>query len=457
MSNTGLSEFRSFSGHLHADGHSTQLTFSVRITQRGEVKFDFGDIILTHETAFIRTCWNSGRERVSHFSLSGMSDDGTEFKTDTLYFSSLQPEDHVENGSRMHPIGRCAQAKFNINISEHAQRPTLRIRVKGFECFGRLHSQCSLGKVVMAGAISITDHDTMTGHITVQSDSSPDDLTAWRKDADKLIEHIRRLMSFASATVLQAPITKFFSSNVLEVVVLSQSRQARSVMPTFHPYDLQPIFDVSVQSFFNPPIQAKNLFFAIEWFAMDATYSEIRLVNAMTALENIVVSNLEENDILIYQPRKFDAIRKILRRVIKDCVDEWQPEDEEKRNEAIKELNEKLIDLNRRSISRKIKALARIWSVPIDDINEKFQAAKKARDLIIHRGHYYTEGQEDQPALWEHVTVVREIVVRFLLTAIGYRGHYLSYLGGYHQAQFSPQEIQNTSNSVEHMPVPKEA
>lgn len=34
--------------------------------------------------------------------------------------------------------------------------------------------------------------------------------------------------------------------------------------------------------------------------------------------------------------------------------------------------------------------------------------------------------------------VVREIAARFLLTAIGYKGRYISYIGGYHDADFPP-------------------
>jgi hypothetical protein len=36
------------------------------------------------------------------------------------------------------------------------------------------------------------------------------------------------------------------------------------------------------------------------------------------------------------------------------------------------------------------------------------------------------------------VTVVREVVVRILFAAIGYRGRYISYLGGHHEAVFPP-------------------
>jgi hypothetical protein len=32
--------------------------------------------------------------------------------------------------------------------------------------------------------------------------------------------------------------------------------------------------------------------------------------------------------------------------------------------------------------------------------------------------------------------VVREIAARFFLTAIGYKGRYISYIGGYHDANF---------------------
>jgi len=130
----------------------------------------------------------------------------------------------------------------------------------------------------------------------------------------------------------------------------------------------------------------------------------------------------------------------VLRRVIKRCVNNWSGEEEEKAKEIVADLNKKLLDLNRRSILQKVKILEKRWSVPLDDISDKrIQDAKNARDLIVHRGHYYEEGKEETVALWEHVTVMREIVIRFFLTVIGYKGRYISYLGGYHEAQFPPQ------------------
>ena len=246
-------------------------------------------------------------------------------------------------------------------------------------------------------------------------------------------------MSFASAAALKRPIIEFFAGDNLKVVALSQTRQASAPLRIFHPRNQQPVFDAAVNSFFNPPFEVKNLFFAIEWFAMEAMYNEVRLVNAMTVLENLIASNLEDNDALIQPKKDFEKTRRALRAVLRRCIGKWSTDDAKKADEIVMELNERLADLNRRSILQKLAALAKRWSVPLDGISEdKIKAAKQARDLIVHRGHYYDNGKEEGNDLWEHVTVVREIVVRFLLTAIGYRGVYFSYIGGCHDAQFPP-------------------
>jgi len=131
---------------------------------------------------------------------------------------------------------------------------------------------------------------------------------------------------------------------------------------------------------------------------------------------------------------------KTLRKVVKQRIDKWSTDEANIADGIVGELDEKLAELNRRSLRNNLITLTQRWSVPLDGIGEdKINAAKKARDLIVHRGHYSNDGQDVNDDLWEHVTVIREIVVRFLLTAIGYRGGYFSYLGGYHDAQFPPQ------------------
>jgi hypothetical protein len=103
------------------------------------------------------------------------------------------------------------------------------------------------------------------------------------------------------------------------------------------------------------------------------------------------------------------------------------------------ELNEKLLDLNRRSLLRKLEILKRRWNVPLGGIEETaFKAAKQARDKVVHRGQYYEDAKETDADLWSHVMVVREVAVRFLFTAIGFKGRYISHMGGYHDTEFPP-------------------
>jgi hypothetical protein len=441
MQDRGLSEFKSFSGYLQASGCNMPITFSARIDQSGEVEFDFGTIALTQETIFIMNYWDD-----ESFSLSGKSSEGVEFKTEDLQFNSLKHGSSKEAGSYMNPAGACTRAEFRRKLLEPAPKPILHLYIKGFQNFPRLSAKCIFGTVIMDGRTSIDDPDIITGRISVYSEDEPTDLSVWRMETDKFLEHLRRVMSFASASMLQAPIIEFHAGDDLEVVALSQNRQAPALMHTFHYLNQQPIFDAAVSSFFIPPFKVNNLFFAIEWFAMDATYNEVRLVNAMTVLENLVAANLADKDAKIRPQKEFDKIRRTLRQVLKKCVDKWSAEKSAKVEEVVADLNERLSDLNRRSMFQKTKILAEHWSVPLDGIgDDRIKAAKRARDLIVHRGHYYEDGKEKIDDLWEHVSVVREIVVRFILTAIGYKGSYYSYLDGYHEAQFPPQaDILNT-------------
>lgn len=439
MLDRGLCDIRSFSGYLELGDFSIPINFAAHIDNRGEVEFDFGSIALTQETMFIRINWDKDH---NYFSLTGKSTDGIEFKTEDFQFNSVGHETSREHGSRMTLAGRCSRAYFRRILTELSPNPIICMWLKGFRSFRQMEQNCRLGKVSIGGKSSIEDPDTITGYISVIYDGDTSDQLGWRKEAEELLEHLRRVMSFGSATVLQAPITEYFAGSELEVVALSQTRQAPAFLQTFHYLDQQPIFDAAVKSFFDPPFIVKNLFFAIEWFAMDATFNEVRLVNAMTVIENLVASNLENCDSLIRPPKEFDKTRTKLRQVIKKCVDKWSVEDAEKVKDVVAELNEKLADLNRRSIFQKLKILAERWSVPLEGISDdKIKAAKRARDLIVHRGHYYEEENDKTDDLWEHVTIIREIVVRFLLTAIGYKGRYLSYLGGYHDANFPPREV----------------
>lgn len=434
-----LREFMRYEGELSAAGNVTQVTFQVRIQECGEIQFEIDAIPLTSETVYIKRHWHGEGSEFGYFALRGTAADGTQFTTSDLYFTTIEEADASDHGLQMRPIGGCSYANFHRKLLETSPKPILQVHLKGFRNYGQLDFECPLGRIVMSGKLKVVDPDTLTGFIAVMATDSDCDPRVWRQSADKLVEHVRWIMSFASAVRLRAPVSEFRFGDTLEVEAWSQTVQAAAPTPVIHFLNQQGIFEAAVKSFFEPPIAAKNLPFAIEWFAMETNQNELRLINVMTALENLVSSNLLEEEIFIRPANEFKQLRDELKETIKVSSANWANVDESAAKSMRADLYERLNDLNRRSIFDKIKLLATRWAVPLNGIEDhQIMSAKKARDLIVHRGHYYEITQNDSQALWDHVTIVREVFVRFFLTAISYQGQYHTYVGGYHQLAFPP-------------------
>jgi Apea-like HEPN len=244
-------------------------------------------------------------------------------------------------------------------------------------------------------------------------------------------------MSLASATMLKAPIRFFVHDGKWEIHAMSQSQQQRASLRIVRDVDQEEISCTAVRTFFKPAIAAKNIPFAIEWFAMDATYNEVRLTSAMTALENLLNSNLSKAD--QHYSRAFKKITREARQFVIECMGRLASGDSVPDPDV---LSAKVNDLNRKPLIEKIYRLARRWSVPIEDMDEeKISDAISARNAIVHRGEYYGNHEEPNDSLtdlWDHAMLIRELVVRFILTSYGYVGPYCTFVGGFRDGNFPP-------------------
>ena len=433
---TTLTEPKLFSGTFSLGTDTVEASAVIHIDSSGELVFKFSPIHYTAQSQFISVAWHNESSDIEHFSFKAVAEGGARFETDHLFFSSLgMPADGA--GTRLIPEARCQKAVLRFALNEPVPLPALRMRLKGFRNFGSLHAECALGRVAMDGPHEAHDEDDAADSwLVIQAAEPPPDAAQWRAESEKLLEHVRRIMSFATASLLRVPIIEYIAGTESEVTVWSQTRQQSAGMAVFHFLAHDAIFAAAVRSYFSPPIAVKHLFFAIEWFAMEASYNEMRLVNAMTALENLIDSNVEPGEALILPRAQFEKIRRVLLSVIRTCLGKWVAA---LADDASIELNEKLADLNRRSLLRKLELLAARWKVPLDGIDPaSLKAAKQARDKVVHRGQYYEDAKETDADLWTHVTTIREVAVRFLFTAIGYKGRYISHVGGYNDAVFPP-------------------
>ena len=447
---TDFSKWIAFNGEISLGENRTAINFQARIDETGEVEYLFKRMRLNDQLRFIYHTHDNQGSRFEQFSLRGLSESGVQFKTDNLIFNAMNPSGGELEGDWFQPTASSSVTIILYPLSTHFGMPIMVFRLRGFQGACALTEECELGTLSMCGPNKIDDQNLLNGQLRLKARSEPDDLVVWKDEADKLLDHVRRVMSVGSSVILSSPIRLFYSEAVLELTAYSNADQSKSSMQIVQYHNQQkPFFEAAVTSFFKPPIEVKNLFFAIAWFAMDAKHIEISLINAMTAIENLVASNLDESVSQIIPTKKFEKAKDVLRASYRDFINKHYPSDEALMKALVINFNEKLSDLNRRSIIDKLNALVLQWGVPLDGISQdQIKSAKKARDLIVHRGHYFDDDDHTNGELWDHFTVIRELVVRIFLTALGYRGQYISYVGGAKHVNFPPDSVGTTPSDV---------
>ncbi|MGZ5052101.1 MAG: hypothetical protein ACXWF8_08630 [Methylobacter sp.] len=402
-----LSQPICFSGSIKANGFEAPLTFQAHISFFGKIEFDFDNIALSIDNL-------------------DLNDSEVDFNQNII---SLR-------------VSRCRKAKFTRKLDN----PNLSIRrwLKGFRSDPArpLIQKCRLGTIVM-GECHVDDPNEISGFIEIGFNEEPLVIANWHDEANKFLDHVLGIMQFATGKRFKMPIIENYTGNILEVTALSQiGENTISEIPVCSYIYRQSIFNTAVTAYFNDAFTIKNLLSTIEWFIMDSSIYEVRLIHAFTALENLIASNLEdsENGKLVLPAKEYDKkYRPILRSMIKKCIEEWSNGDTEKKANELQKINEGLADLNRRSLREKLTILAEKWGVPLGGISEsQIKAAVKARNLIVHTGSYDIGNNVEK---WEHLTVIREIVIRFIFTAIGYEGNYISHLGGFRHVSYPPNSL----------------
>lgn len=433
MESKRLMESKSFVGTLSKNGDRVQVSFAVQIEISGEAQITLDRFPLDDSTKFIAKYFYSAGTEFERFALKGASLDGTEFDCDNIIFTSLK-DNLFEAVRTICPVIHYSLATLTMP-HEHSGPPVLIWRLKGFECFAPLSASTDLGTIYMVGAKDADGKDEVSGFIRVSAGDAPQDLVAWRKSAENFCDHLRHVMSFAANADLSFPITEFMNEEMIEIELYSRTKQQKSVWPPFYWLNLQEIFQCAIENFFKPKFPVENLYFAVKWFNMHSSYREANLITAMTVLENLIDSNLSEQDGLLVGNKTFEKLRKKLSAVVKDEVKSWTGS-EEAQQAFIYELNNKFSDLKRRSLIEKLNLLAMRWGVRLGDIEKKMiKEAKSARDQVVHRGHY-KPSPKVVGDLHDHVLTVRELVVRFILTALQFEGRYRSYVGGQHDREF---------------------
>lgn len=434
--------FTAYTGDIGHGERTWPIRFLAGSGADGELRFLARPMPYNAETAELSRIWHAPGQTVPFFRLEGVSSDGVRFSSEHMRISSLGKET-TPTRTVMKPKLQCSRGVFRSTPEDAGARRFLRYSLRGFSAFPPVEAECRLGAVAMQGMHPLPPTERISGYLQVVAPQSVADFPAWREEADRLCLHLQRYMSFAASRLIRAPMTEVWNGQIGERIHLSQTKRSRAGQPVIHPMKLQVFFERAVEAFFDPPIPVLNPTYALEWFAMDAGYTETRLLNVMTALENLTASNLPEPEILFLPKSRFNTLAKAMRNAARACLaDNPTDGDTTLEDDWLEILPGRMQDLNRRSLKDKIRLLAARWQVPLEDLvsDETFAAAINARNAIVHRGWYY-EPDADSPEhrdLWDHVLLMREILIRFVLTSLRYTGDYLSFRGGQHDVVFPP-------------------
>lgn len=444
-----LNRFVTFSGTIAHDKLVVPIRFQVRFGRDGELRFRVYPLPMTSDALALRSDRNNGKTtKFARYTISAVSVSGTRFESDSIILRGTGTRSTPTTAHVTLKLGY-SMASFTWDQDSGDVPPTVRWSLRGFEAFPEVEGSCDLGVVGMQGKYPDKGGDSISGVAVIQAPGPVVDTDSWLGEAEKLFLHIRNVMSFAMSRQIGYPVRDTWVDGQRRLVAYSQTKSRRSNQHVHHPMQMQEVFDAALASHFHPPIAAKNLGYAIEWLTMQATYTEMRLTNVMTALENLADSNLPEADKLFLPPKEFEAFSKRVRDFAGADLQGRTEGSDEARTAAAREMRlgmkAKLQDLNRRPLFDRVMILAKRWGVPLDGIDDRgVRAAITARNNVVHRGYYYEpdRGTHEQNDLWEHVYAVRELAIRFVLTIIGFEGHYLSFRDGQQDVQFPPKAIE---------------
>lgn len=303
---------------------------------------------------------------------------------------------------------------------EPCARPQLCFRLTGFKCGLSVDAQTSHGTVEVHGARQTSAVDEMTGWIAIEGPTGSDPV-AWREAVEPLLEHVRSVLAFSRGAPLPAPIREFCAGDRVHVTFReSQGGHAPFLPPVSH-LDLELLVKAATTSMTALDTCREAFELAVGWLAAPTMYDEVRFLSGMIALESVTCRSLERPQMRILGRSQADKFESHVRKL----VDAQAFDDDTK--EAIKV---KIPELNRRSLVDTVERLLNAWSVARTGISRSaLSDLVKLRNAIAHQG-------ATEQDLWPFILLVREILVRLVLSMLEFKGRYWCYLEGRHMRRF---------------------
>ena len=410
-----------FTGELSLDGHRIPIQLTASAGPSGRLELTVDPIPTESPSVAVRMLMRSiGKpgDIIDEFALDCTESAGKRLTSDCAYLTGCNL-----NSQGLQIELRTREASLTMTADSEYPRPALRFQLRGFACFPPVHVVSMIGPLVFHGATRASATDEITGCVAAEAHDHCDS-TVWRSSAMHMLTHLKTVLAFTRGAPLPVPISEYCFGRNVEVTFHECGASSASMMPPVSHLNLQPIVTAAVTNIDSIDGFRDAFELAVGWLSVPTAIDEIRFLSGMTALESVASRSLPSSQTSILSRSKSDRFARRVRSLVDKHEDIDVPD-----RKAIKD---KIPELNRRPFIQQVDALLEHWNISRASIDtEDLSRLIGLRNKLIHRGSA-AEGENHWPA----ILLVREVVVRLVLSMLQFEGTYQCYLGGRHTRRF---------------------
>lgn len=431
-------------GRLWAGGDAAEATFDVFVDRCGRPTFRMTPRPLDETNVWLMGAGESSGRHVAPLSLEGVAPDGRRVFSEHLYITKWGSETSAGattvsvDGAPSHLLIRPEAA---VSESATAAGAAVKYFVPGILGFRQQAVASLSGRLTLEAQTRLGKAGEISGALVIEADEDETrPLDEWLESCERDCRRVLEILSLVEGRFFRACARDIWcGESWVRTDIWEAPGPGSEAEPVWYSLNLDPFIQLAVRAYTDELRESRGLDVAIEWFFAHSTYVEVKLATAQATLEHLVRC-FEEARGLSGSALPRSVFREKVRPQLENAIDAVVADlagvvDAPALRTAEGLLRGKLGGLNALTIRERLIRMLAAESVPYDGLAEAINDAFGARSSVLHgsKGNSNTSGEYVR-----HVAVLRELVKRIILTLLGFRGRYISYLNGVDDVDFPP-------------------
>ncbi len=429
-SSENITELKNCTGKISNGKFKANVVFSLAVGKDGEFKFVFDDIRSTKSTRWLYDYIHGKGKYIKPLILRAYNQDNKlNLESDNFYLAGVSLK------TKRFTSFSFNRPRCNLLVSKGEQRQKKGwyawYQVQGLEGAGNIQIETELGKMNVAGSMSVDDHTVITGHIIIECPSKTGkSFKKWIEESDKLTRRVLDIFSLAHGKYYRWTMGQYGTKTHTITHYHGRQKSDCPAFPVFFHLNTESTLKLAIERYSEELCNKTGFGMAIKWLLEPQYYDDNTYISLFCALEHLLD---KFNDQYIPPIISCDKRRKEIGMHLKAAIKDFnnQSLDKETRDALYKNLN----SIFRHTLANKLNLLMKHYRVQQDSLGN-IPELIKVRDEIIHKGHFSTKSDGSE-RLHDYTASLRELLVRILLSILGYEGGYLSHLNGQERAEHS--------------------